>query len=136
MDCHHLTRFQWKGCEQKDEWLDGRFSLGLRAHLTELCLDDARYAFCKEGEIQLSSDATNYHERYVFAKCAHLERLSIKNLTWSASDDARDLRPLSQDMLIKMVRRHPALRWLRSDLTAANIAMLQRERPEITFVSE
>ena len=43
---------------------------------------------------------------------------------------------VSQAMLIKMVRNHPTLRWLRSDLTEENITMLQRERPDITFVSE
>ena len=45
-------------------------------------------------------------------------------------------QPVRQEMLIKMVRLHPTLRWLRSDLTKENIAMLQQERPEITFVSK
>jgi hypothetical protein len=39
-------------------------------------------------------------------------------------------------MLIKMVRLHPTLRWLRSDLSEENVAMLKQERPEITFVSD
>jgi len=43
---------------------------------------------------------------------------------------------IPQDMLMKMVRHHPTLRWLRSDLTPENVAILQQERPDITFVSE
>jgi hypothetical protein len=36
---------------------------------------------------------------------------------------------VSQEMLIKMVRNHPALRWLWSNLLEENIAMqLQQER--------
>ena len=37
---------------------------------------------------------------------------------------------------MKMVRLHPTLKWLRSDLTAENVAILQQERPDVTFVSE
>jgi hypothetical protein len=33
------------------------------------------------------------------------------------------------------VRRTLTLRWFRSDLTAENVALLQRERPEVTFVT-
>jgi hypothetical protein len=38
-------------------------------------------------------------------------------------------------MIMKMVRRHPALKWLRSDL-AENVSILQQERPDITFASK
>jgi hypothetical protein len=41
------------------------------------------------------------------------------------------VQPVSQELLIKMVRRYPALRWLRRDLTQGNIAMHQQERPDI-----
>lgn len=40
------------------------------------------------------------------------------------------------EMLIKMVRLHPTLRWLRSDLTEENVAMLKQERPDQTFLSD
>lgn len=45
------------------------------------------------------------------------------------------VRAVSQEMLIKMVRCHCTLRWVRSDLSAENVAMLQQERPEVVFVS-
>jgi hypothetical protein len=43
---------------------------------------------------------------------------------------------LPQEDIIQMVRNHPSLHWLRSDLSAENVAMLQQERLGITFVSE
>ena len=46
------------------------------------------------------------------------------------------VQDLPQEVIVKMVRNRPQLRWLRSDLTPENVAMLQQERPEITFVSE
>ena len=67
--------------------------------------------------------------------CESLERLSIKNATWSLEENPLEKFPVSQDMLITMVRNHPTLQWLRSDLSADNVAMLQLERPEVTFVS-
>lgn len=66
---------------------------------------------------------------YMFVRCINLERLSIKNATWDYPNGY--YQPVSQDMLIKMVRNHPTLQWLRSDLTTANIAMLQREPPRL-----
>jgi membrane-bound inhibitor of C-type lysozyme len=38
-------------------------------------------------------------------------------------------------MIIKMVRNMLLLRWLCSDVTAANAAALSEERPDVTFVS-
>lgn len=51
-------------------------------------------------------------------------------------DDLSIENRIPQDVLIKMVRRHPLLKWLRSDLLAENVALLEEERPEITFVSD
>jgi hypothetical protein len=70
---------------------------------------------------------------YMFQFAHNVQRLSIKDASFG---DGNESRQVSQCMLIKMVRRHRNLRWLRSDLTADNIAMLQRERPEMTFVRE
>jgi hypothetical protein len=67
--------------------------------------------------------------------CKALERLSIKNATWCLWENPNEKSPVSQDMLIKMVRNHQTLQWFRSNaLSADNVAMLQQERPEITFV--
>lgn len=69
--------------------------------------------------------------------CSHLEHLSIKDLTLAVSEEVEGVgEPLPQELLINMVRRHPTLRWLRSDLMAENVAMLKQERPEIAFVSD
>lgn len=37
---------------------------------------------------------------------------------------------MQQEELIKMVRRHPTLRWLQSDLSNENVVMLKQERPD------
>lgn len=72
--------------------------------------------------------------RYMFRQCRHLQRLSITNATWR--DGLQPRQQVTQDMLIDVARHHPTLRWLKSDLTEENIAMIQREKPEMIFVSE
>lgn len=76
--------------------------------------------------------ASDRFDCYLLMKCSRLECLSIKGATLMAYGND----PLPQGVLVNMVRRHPTLRWLRSDLTAENIAMLKQERPEITFVTD
>jgi len=71
---------------------------------------------------------------FMFVACRGLERLSIKSAKWHSTD--AEFQAISQGMLMKMVRNHPTLRWLRSDLTEENVEILKRERPEITFVTE
>jgi hypothetical protein len=63
--------------------------------------------------------------------CRKLQRLSMKNTIMTIGAVSK---PISQAMIMKLVRHHPTLQWLRSDLTQENIATLQRERPHITFV--
>lgn len=60
----------------------------------------------------------------------------MKNITWHFGGMGDNEAPLSQDAIIMTVRRTPSLRWLRSDLTEEYVAMLQKERPEITFDSD
>ena len=76
----------------------------------------------------------DYRCENLFSSCNTLERVSIKNSVISYSQEPSER--VSQEMLIKMVRNHPKLRWLKSDLTKENVAMLRQERPEITFVTE
>jgi hypothetical protein len=71
----------------------------------------------------------------MFQNCTRLERLRIMNTTWT-SYGSETTQPVAQEMLIKMVRQHPTLRWLRSDVTDENIAMLQQEKPEMAFAGE
>ena len=75
---------------------------------------------------------------YLLYYCKNLERLSIniKDATWYTDGNPTETFSISQEMIIKMVRNNRGLRWLRSDLTAENVAMLQQERPDITFVTE
>lgn len=114
--------------------------------LTELILDDCQFVFpgyeVPERFVQvastlLSNDNDAVNGSYILSHCQHVERLSMKNATWSTSyRNQAETYPIPQEMLMKMVRRHAALRWLRSDLTEENLAILQQERPEITFVTE
>ena len=74
---------------------------------------------------------------FVLMHCNNLERLSIKGATWSIfCRDQIVSEPISQEMLMKMVRHLSNLVWLQSDLTEENVDILKRERPEITFVTE
>jgi len=66
-----------------------------------------------------------------------LQRLSIRNVAASVQLDQEFVtiyRP--QKILMKFVRNAPStLVWFRSDLSAANIKMLQLEKPNIEFVN-
>lgn len=72
---------------------------------------------------------------YLLMECRNLECLSIKGARQvGLPRDKWKQEPLPQEVLIKLARCHPSLRWLRSNLNDANAEMLKRERPEITFV--
>jgi hypothetical protein len=98
--------------------------------LTEVYVDNSQFRAANPGFY--SADG---RDPFLFEFCIQLQRLSIINATWTAID-SKATQPISQEKLMKMVRNHPKLRWLRSDLTDENIAMLQQERPEFTFVSK
>jgi hypothetical protein len=61
-----------------------------------------------------------------------LERVSVKGARQVSPRLLND-KPLSQWALVEFVRWAPNLRWFRSDLTPENVAVLQRERPDVTF---
>jgi hypothetical protein len=68
----------------------------------------------------------------IFFHCnTKLERVSLKNARCCI---LRDSKPMPQAVLVQFVRHTPSLRWFRSDLSPENAAVLQVERPEITFV--
>ena len=56
--------------------------------------------------------------------------LSIRNVKVHRCE-----KPLPQQVIMNFVRNAPKLRWLRSDLTKENVAILQKERPEVIFCS-
>ena len=101
------------------------------------------------SEYNAMSDLNYYPDIMLLGKLRHLplERLSIRNLNCDGfttqvrdrNGDAVSNRlpsAMSQNMLIKFVRNAPStLVWFRSDLSAANIQMLQSERPGMEFVS-
>jgi hypothetical protein len=108
-------------------------------NLVELNLDDSRL------KMEWDEEAFNYEEafeyeseedpmvRFMWKHCEKLQRLSMKNTVMMIDCDSK---PVSQDMIMKLVRHHPTLQWIRSDLTQENIATLQQERPDIIFVNE
>jgi len=62
-------------------------------------------------------------------------RTRKKNCQLCAETIPLTTEPICQTMIIKMVRNMLLLRWLCSDVTAANAAALSEERPDVTFVS-
>ena len=109
--------------------LDGR-DLKDAANLSDLTLDGSR--FCRVSAASFMSDSAS--NNYLLMHCPRLERLSIKNAnTWQNADHPNVC--LEQDMLMKLVRLHPALGCIRCDLTEENVAILKRERPEVTIVT-
>jgi hypothetical protein len=65
---------------------------------------------------------TSQHQKCATYQCIH--------------DDVIEVYPVTQIIIMKTVRLYPTLKWLRSDLTAENVAFLQQERPGITFVTK
>ena len=65
-----------------------------------------------------------------------LERLSIRNVRYQKEKRSNNTRLFPQRALIKFVQNTlpPNVRWLRSDLSTANIARLQLNYPQIVFV--
>ena len=66
-----------------------------------------------------------------------LERVSMRNARRSKLNNPQQTQTvLPQDALIKFVRNAPStLNWFRSDLSAANIQVLQLEKPGIQFLN-
>ena len=138
LDCQDLKCLTWNNSDGVSlNGTDMRFSQIVALSLDDSCfrspcqsVDATRQLF----EQPIANDRRLEH--YLIRECSHLERLSIKNATWCLQENPLEKFPVSQGMLIKMVRKHQTLQWLRSDLSAENVAMLQQERPEVTFVSD
>lgn len=135
--CRKIRRIK---CNASRDQIDmaGVTLVSISDSLTELYLDNSQLISLIPGNVEVFSvnvDEDQENLYFLLKRCGSLERLSIKNASWSTRD-GKEQGDVSQEMLIKMVRNHPALRWLRSDLTKENIAVLQRERPDITFVSD
>lgn len=132
----NLECLKWSGCRSLA--ISGRHAFRQSPNLTELSLNGyfGNYVNWHQNEfISIYSEEEHSGGWYLWEECPRLERLSFKHATYICSDMAAP-EPMTQEMLIKLVRHHPALRWLRSDLLAENVAMLKQERPEITFVTD
>lgn len=127
--CPHLTRITGTSSAG---WLyiGGLGSPNRAQNLTELYLDGCRLV-STAADRSLYESTTPIND-FLFCDCGSLERLSLKGATCGENEDSQ---VISQQMLLKMARRHRALRWLKSDLSEENTEILKRERPEITFVS-
>ena len=136
--CPNLTRVKWNGSRSADLCLPW-FASEHATMITELSVDSSTIVFDptlhhEEGIEMLNEDLSN-RGSYVWKSLSRLERLSMKNASYESHFHCGP-HLFSQNMLIKLVRHHPTLRWLRSDLTDENIAMLNEERPEVTLVNK
>ena len=88
-------------------------------------------------EIEAMSDSNNYPNVFLFHKLNSntMERLSIRNARYMNFDESLSYE-IPQQVLMKFVRKAPAtLVWFRSDLSPANIQILQSERPGIQLLN-
>jgi Leucine-rich repeat (LRR) protein len=135
--CPQLTKFTWNG-SCTDLNLSGQ-DFDHSPNLAELYVDGALFTdFVNDrrawGEEWVDDTDTAC---YMLMECAPLERLSIKNTSLtSVSYYAQEAQPVSQEIIMKFVRHTPTLRWLRSDLTEENVAILHQERPNVKFVMD
>jgi hypothetical protein len=101
--------------------------------LKELYMDDSLFT-SDYGELHALAEWPDY---CIFRHCnAKLERVSLKNAKcreprFFSSPGPAQIFP--QISLVKFVRNTPSLRWFGSDLSPENVAILQAERPEVTF---
>jgi hypothetical protein len=97
--------------------------------LKEICMDDSTFYY--EYFSDPMAILIEGRDSHIFSWCnTFLERVSLKNAKF---DHMEPTQSFPQFGLLKFVRRTPSLRWFRSDLTPENVAILQAERPEVTF---
>lgn len=128
--CHFLRKLKWNGCKNV-HFCGVEFQ-----QTTHLYIDGGHFAWgVLSAHHIMHRPPSTVPNSYLLMKCTLLECLSLKGATM-VEEGTHTTVALPQETLINMVRHHPTLRWLRSDLTTENVAMLKRERPNITFVSE
>jgi hypothetical protein len=158
--CPNLTSLTWHG-QARSLYLSG-VVLG-RGGARDLYMDDCTFYECRDPFAAAANDEDDVDDdddegfTCMFASCVGtLERVSIRNARYfvhvfrgrrknetqppifSPEEDRRvrsAAKDLPQRAIVDFVRRAPNLRWLRSDLTPENVATLQRERPDVAFVS-
>ena len=142
-NCPQLQILRWNGSN------DGLHITGqdlkLCRNLKELYLDEARLYFGRpQNIVQLFMQELDHVPQeddvwILFACSSNLERVSLRKTKWfhfwldCGRLGPQPAYPLQQEGLMKFVRRTPTLKWFRSDLSSENIAILQKERPRVTF---
>jgi hypothetical protein len=95
------------------------------ANIKEIYLEEARILFC--------DDDWDQEELWtcLAENCQDLKKVSVRGAKYHYK--ATGTAPIPQESLIRLVRCSPSLRWFCSDLSEDNIAILQKERPTVTF---
>ena len=107
---------------------DGR-AMKAAHNLKEVIMDDSVLSINYYGFRDLPD-----RRRYLLHECGSkvLERVSMRNTKMCVHDLSEPVDPYE---IFDMRNAPTTLRWFRSNLTAANIEIVQHERPEIEFVS-
>lgn len=163
--CDHIVKLKWNNVPLNfGMHLDGRDFNSLLQYTTpeyhatfylnEIILDDTTFV-SDTGSLDYDSmtDLKGFEVTlppYIFkelmkdafsgSKFVMFERFSIRNAKIHYVNETRRKSTVTmpQSALIKFIRKIPkntSLKWFRSDLTKANIEMLQKERPNIQLVN-
>ena len=153
-----LEKLTWNGLNGLSDYHDHSCGISLKQKIPnikkmkDISIDDYTYYICDDSLTLDDDDNVLFYDDSLnslwnldgskklqtifsilrFAK--KLERLSILNLRLGSPNH---MCVFPQEALIKFVRctLQPSVRWLRSDLSKANIDMLHLEYPNIEFVS-
>lgn len=93
--------------------------------LTYLLLDDYCFKYSVENQdivehkrtllrMYSGPNSTTQDDCYILKYCKQIQHLSMKGSTWSVFNNTGcvfETEPIPQELLIKMVRRHPTLHW-------------------------
>ena len=150
--CRRLEKLTWNNIGRHRDtclWTTCGWNLGGgKRGIREVIMDNAIFheVYIADRPAQNTwekvQNLRDYPTTFLFHECCQgLERLSIRKAHWRKQtlkglDRREHVTAIPQNALIKFVRHAPPLlRWFRSDLTKANIAMLQLERPTIQFLN-
>jgi hypothetical protein len=107
--CRNIKRIKGNNVYHGLIDMAGGWLVRISHSLTELRLDNSQLYSLSPHTVDLYSVDREY-SRSLFMCCGSLERLSIKNYSWIIRpEEEGEGNMVSQEMLIKMVRNHPAL---------------------------
>jgi hypothetical protein len=118
------------------------FYLEVGSDVTDLFLDGCSFSYRMNREVVEGLHETNQTHTSLYLLVVVLKEIGAsqhqKCVTYQCiHDDEIEVYPVTQKIIMKMVRLYPTLKWLQSDLTAENVAIMpKQERPGITFVTK